>query len=283
MKTALIVLFVAGAAYAAPTFPPESAWVPLHCGAEPMTDAFADDPQFLGALDVVGDTNAPAGLHAADAQNLYLRMRLDQDPAPNAMVKPSSWGWEFDLDGDRTTYELLILVDGIGGAAGTVSVFTNHTIMTANTGADPADLPAAAMYTFANAARTLSNPATNNGGNPDFTLDVAVPWSDLQKVGLDHGTHTYVWVASSSLQNALNGDFACEDAGSGPATLDNSASDATTADPANDTGGPTGNLHLAGGGGCAAGGTPGGGTLLGLLCAIRASLNRIRKSRFQVT
>ena len=281
MKKGLILLLVAGTAHAAPTFPAESAWVPLHCGGAPMTDPFADDPNYLTDRDVVGNSNAPAGLRAADSQNLYLRMRLDQDPAPAGAVHPYSWGMEFDLDGDRSTYELLILVDGIGGAAGAVSVFTNRTTTMPNSGNDPADTPARATYTFANAARTLSDPATNNGGNADFVLDIAVPWSALQPLGLDHGTHTYVWVASSSSQNSLNGDFACEDAGTGPAQLDGTASDPTTGDPANDTGGPNGSLHLAGGGGCAAGGAPGAGALLALLALRRRTSGRVRDMRSQ--
>ena len=82
-----------------------------------------------------------------------------------------------------------------------------------------------------------------------------MPWSELVRLGLDHDTPTYVWVASSSSPNSLNGDYACENAATGPAHLDGTASDATTGDPANEgSGGPGGPLHLEGGGGCNAGG-----------------------------
>src|SRR5690349_4522685 len=94
-----LVLLAAGSANAATTFPANSAYVPLRCGGAPMYDAYADDPNALGVRDVVGDSNAPAGLRASDAQNLYLRIRLDQDPAPGGTLQPFSWGMEFDLDG----------------------------------------------------------------------------------------------------------------------------------------------------------------------------------------
>ena len=251
---AIAVVLAASPAGAVP-FPADSAYVPLHCGGQVMTDAYADDPSFLAERDLVGNDTAPTGLRASNAQYLFLRIRLDQDPAPGGSVKPSSWGMEFDLDGDRTTYELLVLAEGINGAAGSVSVFTNNTTTVANDPTDPADLPPAKTYTFAAAARSIST-STTNGGNPDYFLDIAVPWADLIPLGLDHDTKTYVWAASSSQTNSLDGDFACNDTGSGPPRLDSSASDATTGDPARDPS-ANGSLRLEGGGGCSAGGGAG--------------------------
>jgi MYXO-CTERM domain-containing protein len=245
------IVLAAGSAGAAP-FPADSAYVPFHCGGQPMNDAFADDPAFLAERDLVGDTNAPTGLHAADAQYLYLQIRLDQDPAPGAAVRPSAWGMEFDLDGDRTTYEVLVTVDGIAGPAGTVSLFTNHTVTQPDDPSDPADTPAVKTYTFAAAARSIAT-STTNGGNPDYFIDLALPWTDLAPLGLAPNSRTYVWAASSSAANALNGDFACNDGGAGPPTLDGAASDQTTPDPARDPGTGTGGKHLEGGGGCSAG------------------------------
>src|SRR5439155_221220 len=82
-------------------------------------------------------------------------------------------------------------------------------------------------------ARSIST-STTTGGNPDFFIDLAVPWSALVPLGLDRTTRTYVWAGSSSAADRLDGDLACHDGGSGPANLDGTASDQTTGDPAQD-------------------------------------------------
>lgn len=237
-------------------FPPDAAFTALRCNRAPMTDRYQDQPPALDERDIVGVAAAPAGLRAADATYLYLRMRLDKDPAPGGAVQPFAWGMQFDLDGDLTSYELMVVVEGIAGAAGTVSVYRNTTTTLRNDPADPADLPAVATSPFAMTARSITAPGSANGGNADFFLDFAVPWSVLVPLGLDHGTATHVWAATSSLATSLNGDVACHDGASGPARLDGTASDPTTGDPAQDPGtGPGGTGQLQGGGGCAAGGT----------------------------
>jgi uncharacterized protein (TIGR03382 family) len=169
----------------------------------------------------------------------------------------------FDLDGDRRTYELLITVDGIATPAGTVSVFTNRDSTLINDPADPADLPAAATFAAATAARTVSA-GTTTGGDPDFFVDIAVPWATLAPLGLNRDKQTNVWAGSSSIASALDGDLACHDGGGGWPRLDATGSDPTTGDPAQDTGGG-GSLRLEGGGGCQASGPLGIGAALVLL------------------
>jgi uncharacterized protein (TIGR03382 family) len=260
-----LTMIVSPAAVHAATFPGDAAYRPLRCGGAVMTDLRGDAPPSLLERDLVGDPGAPAGLRAADDQVLYLRIRLDQDPAPAGSVHPFAWGMELDLDGDRSTYELLITVDGIGASAGTVSVFTNHTTTLPNDPADPADLPAAATLAFTAAGRTI-DAGTDSGGDADFFVDVAVPWATLTPLGLDRATRTYVWAGSSSVVNALDGDLACHDGGTGKARLDATASDQTTGDPNGDGGGggTTGDLRLEGGGGCQTTGSLGLGAALAL-------------------
>lgn len=251
----LVVLSAPVVAHAQVVFPPDVDFSPLRCGNAVMTDAFGDDNTNRDERDVVGDANAPAGLRASDATNLYLRIRLEDDPAPGGAVAPYSWGMEFDTDNTLLDYEVLILVEGIGGAAGTVQLFENTQMTMPNDPADPADQPPAQTYTFANNARSVMAAGSNFGGNADFFLDFAVPWSALVAVGLDRDTPVRVWVASSNLPSALNGDFACHGGGGAAPTLDGgTASDPTTGDPTN-PGGGTG--HLEGGGGCSVGGGPG--------------------------
>lgn len=270
----------AGAAHAA-TFPADASYVPLRCGTEVMTDPLGDQPSALAERDLVGTPAAPAGLRASDAQFLYLRIRVDQDPAPGGAVRPSAWGMAFDLDGDRTTYELLITVDGIATSSGTVSVFTNHQSTLADDPTDPADLPAAAALAFSGAARVI-DAGTTTGGNPDFFVDIAVPWATLAPLGLDRDTRTYVWAGSSSVASALDGDIACHAGGSGKARLDATASEPTTGDPTRDPNGGGsgggGGPRLEGGSGCQAGGPLGIGAALALL-GLRRGKRRTRSLR----
>lgn len=279
MKTTLIVLLLLAvpvAARAQVVFPADTAFSPLRCGNAVMTDEFGDDSAFLLDRDVVGSPTSPAALRASDATNLYLRIRVDQDPAPGGVLQPFSWGMELDLDDDLADYELLILVDAITDPAGAVAVYRNTTTTMPNSANDPADLPAAQTYPFAMNARTVVA-GSQFGANDDFFIDFAVPWSALIPLGLDRDTPTRVWVASSASANSLNGDFACHVAGAGGApTLPGTASDPTTGDP-NDPGASGGEGRLEGGGGCA---TSGGTSALVVLLAL--GLRRRKRSRDHV-
>jgi Synergist-CTERM protein sorting domain-containing protein len=193
-------------------------------------------------------------------------MRLEEDPAPAGSVRPFAWGMQFDLDADLTNYELMVLVDGIGGPAGVASLLGNTATTLGNDPGDPPDQPAVATYPFAMNARTIAAPGSSYGGGADFFLDVAVPWSALVPLGLDRDTATYVWAGTSSSANGLDGDIACHDGASGPATQGGTASDPTTGDPGLDPGGgPGGTGRLEGGGGCTAGGTGSPAAALALL------------------
>jgi MYXO-CTERM domain-containing protein len=282
VKVAIVLCCVVlpATASAQVAFPPDPAWVPLRCNRAPMTDRFADQPGALDERDIVGDAAAPAGLRASDATYLYLRMRLDKDPAPGGAVRPFSWGMQFDLDGKLDSYELMVVVSGVAGAAGTVSVYRNTMTMLLNDPNDSPDLPAAATSAFAMTARSIAAPGSTNGGNADFFLDFAVPWSVLVPLGLDHDTATYVWAATSSVASHLDGDVACHDGASGPARLDATAPDPTTGDPAQDPGtgpggGPGGTGRLEGGGGCSTGRT---GSPLALLALALLALRRRRRA-----
>jgi hypothetical protein len=262
VSTALIC--AAGSAARAATFPGDAAFVPLRCGGGVMTDPRGDVATAPGDRDLVGNPSAPAGLRAGDAQFLYLRIRVDQDPAPGGILLPHAWGMAFDLDGDRRTYELLITVDGSAAPASAVAVFTNQTVTRINDPADPADTPATATFALASNARTVTA-GTAIGGDPDFFVDIAVPWATLTTLGLGRATRTYVWAGSSSVGNALDGDLACHDGAGGAPQLDIITSDPTTGDPTQDTGGGgPGGLRLEGGGGCQTGGSLGLGAALAL-------------------
>ena len=263
----LLCCVVLPATASAQSFPSDPDYFPLYCDTAPMRDLAADQAGALDERDIVGDTGAPAGLRAADDTHLFLRMRLEDDPAPAGVAQPFVWGMQFDLDGDLTTYEVMVLADGVAGA---VALFRNTVTTLRNELNDPPDLPAVATYPFSSNARTVVAPGSSYGGSADFFLELAVPWSALTPLGLDRDTPTYVWAATSSTANGLDGDVACHDGALGPARLDATASDPTTGDPTRDPdgGGGGGPGRLEGGGGC----TAGAGARISSLAALALAL-----------
>ncbi len=264
MRLVFLVLVLAATtpAYAQVAFPDDAEFVPLRCRNAPMNDRLQDQAGAIAERDLVGNAAAPAGLRASDDTNLYLRIRLDQDPLPVAGVRPFAWGMQFDLDGDLATYELMILADGIAGAA-KVNVFKNTATTLANDPNDPADQPAAATFPLALNGRSVVATGSTFANDDDFFLDIAVPWSALIPLGLDRDTPTHVWAGSSGVATGLDGDLACHNGAGGAAALDVIASDPTTGDPAIDPLGGAGRLE--GGGGCSAGSGGSAWVALGLL------------------
>jgi hypothetical protein len=284
MRYAVIAVVLALAPVAsAQSFPVDAQWSPLYCGTDPMQDGFQDQTGAVSEHDIVGDFDAPAAMHAADASFLYLRMRLDQDAFASATaLKTGSWGFAVDLDANLTSYELLFLVDGTT-ATQNVVVFRNTTQATANDPTDPAEMQ---VMTFPITTHAQPRRAQNSnfGGGVDQWIEMAIPWSTLMPLGLMRATPIRLWAATSTAANALNGDFACHDGRSGPARLDAIVSSPTVADPTVDTDGdgftdaeeiaagsnpndpdsvpPS---RLEGGGGCDAGGGAGLGIALLLL------------------
>ena len=275
---------------AAQTFPAAGAYAPLPCGPGPMVDAAGDTPNAAGALDLVGTGPFPAGFHAADAQFLYLRMRVAADPHAGARLMPNGWGYEIDLDGDRSTYEVLISASGTG-MSDAVSIFRHPTTATPNDPADPAALPAAFTYPFATHGQVVAAGSALGAGADSF-IDVALPWTDLATVGIARDTHVYVWAGSSTLPNALDLDLACFDgAGGGLSGIDVGV---ITPDPnaggggggggtggggSGGTGGGTGPRTLEGGPGCSVAGddAPARGWLgLAILALVLAGLTARR-------
>ncbi len=281
----------------AQAFPPDGAWIEFLCDVFPMHDDVGDAAGALNERDVVGDLGAPAGMHAADASFLYLRLRVDKDPAPGGTFAPYSWGYEFDVDANFTTYEVLLLVDHTGGGQGDVLVFRNTTTTQPNDPTDPADTPPVAMFPVATHARSLAAGSTFNGDG-DFWVEFAVPWTALTPLGIDRTTRVRVLAASSSSGTSLNGDFACHDDRTGAPLLDQFFTDPTTPDPVIDTDGDgftdaqevaagsdpndpnsVPESRLAGGGGCNAGGGSLGLAWLVIIGSLRSAWRRARGPR----
>jgi hypothetical protein len=218
----------------AQTFPGDDRWAPLPCGGGIMTDAYRDQSAALRERDIVGDTLGAAGYRASDDKFVYLRLRLDDNPAPGGALRPFAWGFELDTNGDRSNYEVLLILNG---STKNVAVHKNSTTTLANDPNDPADEPPVATFPFATHGRTVLAASSKYGGDDDYFLDIAIPWATLEPLGVTRTAPLVVWAATSSNASSLNGDFACHDGASGAPKLSTIAPPPTTLDPGVDTDG----------------------------------------------
>ena len=207
---ATVVLMLASllaAAARAQTF--SAPFAPLYCRQGVMTDGYRDQAGAVDDRDIVGVADRPAGFRAVDGQYLTLRLRLDGSPMQGNGLTQFAWGFEFDTDGDPTTYEVLIAVDG---ASAMVNLYSNTVTTVPDSPADPAD-QLVMSYPFAQNGRLVdAGPSIFGGGNDTF-IDMAVPWSDLAPLGITPATAVAIWAASSTNPDRLDGDFACHDGG----------------------------------------------------------------------
>jgi hypothetical protein len=94
-----------------------------------------------------------------------------------------------------------------------------------------------ASYPISTHGRSSAAPGSSYGGDQDYFLDFAVPWSTLSPLGLTAVTPIELWAGTSSSANALNGDLACHDGSTGDPTLSGINPDPTVLDPVVDTDG----------------------------------------------
>ncbi len=198
--------------------PLDSAFVPLSCGAGPATDPAGDtNGGATGGRDVVGDLSFPAVLRATQGSTVYLRMRVDSSPEQAAGNLASfGWGYEFDTDGDVTSYEKVFIANGVG--TDQMDWWDNTTQGTPD---DPADTPEVLLETYAPAVDFWAvTPADSNfGGTPDFFFTIAIQQSDLQTYGISFACTAQIWAGSSNSGQRIDNDLACHDGEAAPYSL----------------------------------------------------------------
>jgi hypothetical protein len=217
------------------TVPPDASFVPYTCSGSPASgDAAGDptgDPATGGAQrDIVGDVTYPAFYRAADAENVFFRMRVSGDPRKpgGTELQPSSWDVLVDTDGDPSAYEYMLTADG-NIAGGTHVQWVQNTTKEPNNPQDPAELLVADLTPATDywSVKTTGD-GSAFGGDPDYFITLAVPRTLLTAAGVDLGRPFTVWAGTNAQTYSLNSDFACwagipptlADAGSDPGPLD---------------------------------------------------------------
>ncbi len=215
------------------TVPPDSDFVPYACSGGPVSgDVVGDAVTGGGQRDIVGDATYPAFYRAADADNLFFRMRVSADPrkpGSTTELQPSSWDVLVDTDGDPSTYEYMLTADGnIAGA--THVQWVQNTVKEPGNPQDPAELVLADL-TPASDYWSVKETGDGSafGGDPDYFVTLAVPRTLLTAAGLDLSRPFVVWAGTNAQTYSLNSDFACY-AGI-PPTLADAASDPGPLDP----------------------------------------------------
>jgi len=214
------------------SFPPDEAWEPLICGSAPMFDPQGDQPDAPFGRDLVGDDPRAVGFVARGDLALFVRMRLDRDPAAKQALEPSTWAVLFDTDGDPASYEATVRLDG---ASDTARLFANAAMETPGDLREAPDEPALGSWSLAPTVRTVPASDSNFGDDADTFLDVRLLWADLAPAGIakKSGPDTITLGTSSQAEGPLDGDLVCRAPGGG-------------------AGGDTGELALLkGAGGCA--------------------------------
>ncbi len=212
--------------------PADASFIPFVCAGPVAGDPLGDAVTGGAARDIVGDATYPAFYRAADADNLYFRMRVSGDPrkaGSTTELQPSSWDVLVDTDGDPSTYEYMLTADGnIDG--GTHVQWVQNTVKEPGNPQDPAELVLADLTPasdFWSVKETGDGSAF--GGDPDYFVTLAVPRSLLTAAGLDLSRPFTVWAGTNAQTYSLNSDFACYPGI--PPTLADAASDPGPLDP----------------------------------------------------
>lgn len=231
-------------AMAQPTLPDDSLFVAGTCAGAGAFDPLSDESGANTHRDIVGDDTYSAFLAYDDGTHFFLRQRVDADPTQGGSFKAFGWGWEFDTDGDYSSYEIVVMVNGI---ANELAVEINT--VQGNVG-DPGDSPDAAgnpvaLYDLSAATYAWATMADSSfGGTQDWFVTAAVPKADLDAAALavmdavDGMGQPLVpnagpleglallWTGTSNNGSVLSGDLACHDATTGAPLLQNIPIDA---------------------------------------------------------
>ncbi|MDC3959529.1 MopE-related protein [Polyangium jinanense] len=205
-RFALLAVALGLASFALPapadaqTFPADAAWKPLVRGGARVADPPGDA---ASGQDVVSDPaqGGAAAYFAADANFLYLRLRINDAVLQASPADFKAFGWVclIDTDGDLASHELSI---GVLGSSDVVELRRNTSPQNDGSPADISEL-LLKSYPASTHARAVAAPSMMSG-DADFFIDWAVARVDL---GITNQTPFRLACGSSSDAQSLTGDL----------------------------------------------------------------------------
>ena len=230
MSSVLLISALSPRAVAA--WPADGDWQPLTVdGADLLDNA---DVVASTQLDLVSDTE-PAGYWAADESTLYFRLRLGGEPCSSydsnsgecSILYSGTYAVLMSTDGEHEGYEFGLILEDYGGD---LSVVENS------------DGEIGWMSPWATVHSTSEQPLlsglaqvaeadSNTGGNPDYYIDLQVPYSDLiASIGEEWDADLRIALATGSGGASVTTDLAGADNLFGSPALEAVISDALVFD-----------------------------------------------------
>ncbi len=229
---ALSLLLCSSTAWAA--WPADGDWAALTIGGSPVTDPALDHATGPTRVDLVGSGTDAALYWWTDGVDVFLRMRLNQDPSSSPQpLNTDNFGVLFDLDGDDTTYEVSVQTWVQGS---TLEVHRNTSGTGWRDGANASAYAVTATPFGADRARVVPTGAGTGGatGDEDYFLDLAVAWADLAGAGGVTTADPLRLAAASQFNSptsyAFTTDLAGADNAAGTPLLGDALSDAVIID-----------------------------------------------------
>ncbi len=222
---ALATLLFAGEAVAQ-NWPLDSEWIPITSGGLGVSDP-CDDSQ--GPRDLVGTSADPAAFIYFDfttsgpgADYMFVRMRVDDDPAQSGGLAPFAWAVEFDTDSNLDTYEYIAMANGIVNPD-MVTLEKNTVQSSLGDPSDPAEVELGSWLWSDNGR--IMDATSNLCGTPDFFIDFFFPMQLLYDDGLAPGSSFVLIFGSSQNAHSITDDIINNDGGTDPFTLGEGATD----------------------------------------------------------
>lgn len=214
--------------FPAQAWPVEDAWVAISRSGGPVSDATDDHvhgDSAHGSVDIVGDDTEYALYWYADADSVYFRVKVDDDPwlTTGSSFRSSAWGFLFDTDDNPADWEYALTLSG--PLSGVVSLYSNPSSAEG----------VAALGTFEGAwpaifddLVSVTESAVMTSGDTDYFVDLRIPRDDLDALAGAAFATTFRVAAvteASATANPMDNDLAGSDDSSGIGALADGASD----------------------------------------------------------
>ncbi len=209
MRTSMVILVLVGIAGAANAQAPDFAdadtgWVPIERNGIVLGDVSGDENS---NRDVVGDASNPAVYAYRNSTHIFFRMRLNATPIQGSGLASFGWGVEMDTNNDLAAYELIAMVNGIGGTE-QVELYQNTTQSTTGQFNDTAEVELA-VYPVSTHARVVSAGTIfpTSAPDEDFFLDWAIDIVHLSAAGVTDSTAMLFTYGTSINAHTINADI----------------------------------------------------------------------------